>query len=64
MDIDQAVGVYRRKAEQVLGTDKPSEFISRDKMDELVNMYLTRSQMNNISSGYSSGSAALMMLRS
>lgn len=63
MDIDQAVEVYKRKAQQVLGTDKPSEFISGDKMDELVNMYLTRSQMNNLSSGYSSGSAALMMLR-
>ncbi|KUP94750.1 DUF1217 domain-containing protein [Tritonibacter horizontis] len=63
MDIDQAVEVYKRKAEQVLGTDKPSEFISGDKMDDLVNLYLTRSQMRSIGSGYSSGSAALMMLR-
>ncbi|OIQ28200.1 MAG: hypothetical protein BM562_13250 [Alphaproteobacteria bacterium MedPE-SWcel] len=63
MDIDQAVEVYKRKAEDILGTDKPSEFIAGDKMDDLVNMYLTRAQMKSISSGYSSGNAALMMLR-
>ena len=64
MDIDKAVEIYKRKAQEVLGTDKPSEFIAGDKMDDLVNRYLTRSQMNDINSGYSSGSAALMMLRS
>ncbi|MCG7628165.1 DUF1217 domain-containing protein [Epibacterium sp. MM17-32] len=64
MDIDQAVEVYKRKAKDVLGTDKPSEFIAGDKMDDLVNLYLTRAQMNSINSGYSSGNAALMMLRS
>lgn len=64
MDIDKAVDVYKRKAQEVLGTDKPSEFIAGDKMDDLVNRYLTRAQMNDINSGYSSGSAALMMLRS
>ncbi len=65
MDIDQAVEVYKRKAKEVLGTDKPSEMIAAGKMDELVNLYLTRSQMNTYNGGgYSSGSAALMMLRS
>jgi len=64
MDIDQAVEVYKRKAKDVLGTDKPSEFIAGDKMDDLVNLYLTRAQMSSINSNYSSGNAALMMLRS
>ncbi|MFP3548106.1 hypothetical protein SB748_32505, partial [Rhizobium sp. SIMBA_035] len=51
MDIDKAVEVYKRKAQEVLGTDKPSEFIAGDKMDDLVNRYLTRAQMNDINSG-------------
>ncbi|WP_254868467.1 DUF1217 domain-containing protein [Phaeobacter sp. HF9A] len=63
MDVDRAVEVYKRKSIQVLGTDKPSEFIAQGKMDDLVNLYLTRSQLNSRSSGFSSGNAALMMLR-
>ncbi len=65
MDIDQAVEVYKRKAKAVMGTDKPSEMIAAGKMDDLVNLYLTRSQMINFNSGGTSGSsAALLMLRS
>lgn len=64
MDIDQAVEVYKRKAKAVMGTDKPSEMIAAGKMDELVNLYLTRSQMKNFNSGGSSSSSvALLMLR-
>lgn len=64
LDIDQALEVYKRKAEQVMGSDDPADFVDSENLDRMVDLYLTRSQLTGgSSSGYSSGNTALMLLR-
>lgn len=61
MDVDQALEVYKNKANQVLGTEDPSVFANAENMDSLVDRYLARAQIANFSSG-SSNNYALMIL--
>ncbi len=62
LDVDQQVGVYQRKAEQVFGSSDPAQFTDADTLDKLVKTYLLRSQLTDTSS-VSSGSAALQLLQ-
>ena len=62
LDVDQQVGMYQRKAEQLFGSSDPAQFGDTGTLDKLVKTYLLRAQLTDTSS-ISSGSAALQLLQ-
>ena len=61
MDIEVALGVYKSRARQVLGSDDPSVFANSSNMKGLIDRYLATSQIGG-SEGGSSGNSALLSL--
>lgn len=63
MDIEVALGVYKNRAQQVLGSDDPSVFANSENMQGLIDRYLATSQINSSGGGSSSNSAVLGLFR-
>lgn len=64
LDIDHQLDVFRDKAGRVFGDGEIGQFSDPEKMDELVRLFLARSEINGISASLSSGSIALSLLQS
>lgn len=63
LDLDRQLTTFREKTERVLGNGDIAQFASQDKREELIRLFLVRSQVNQ-SRSLNSGSVALTMLQS
>jgi hypothetical protein len=63
IDLDQQLTTFQDRARSVFGTDKIADFIAPDKQEDLLRMFLIRSEANN-SAAITSGNIALTLLRS
>lgn len=63
LDIDQQLTSFKSRAQQVFGTDSVDDFADPQRQEELLRMFLVRSEAN-ASNGLSSGSIALSLLQS
>ncbi|WP_226551498.1 MULTISPECIES: DUF1217 domain-containing protein [Celeribacter] len=62
LDLDQQLTSFRDKAKQYLGNSEVSQFADPEKKDELVKLFLIRSEINAGSTGTSAASNALALL--
>lgn len=63
LDLDQQLGIYREKAEKLLGSTDPAVLADPAKVEDLVRGFLLRSEINAGSGAFSGGSAALTLLQ-
>lgn len=63
LDLDKQVEYLRDRASAVFGSSEIDQFADPDRFEELNRMFLVRSQINQISSGMSSGAIALTLLQ-
>lgn len=63
LDLDKQVGLLRERAAAVFGDGEIDQFSDPEKLDELNRLFLVRSQVNQLSSGLSSGAIALTLLQ-
>jgi hypothetical protein len=63
IDLDQQLSTFKNRALFVFGTDNISDFTAPEKREDLLRMFLIRSEAQ-FSSGISSGNIALTLLRS
>ena len=64
IDLDQQVSQIKDKAQTRFGTSDPAIFADLERGEELIELYLLRSQILSPVSGYSSASVALTLLQS
>ncbi len=64
LDIDRQLEVYKERALATFGSDDPGQFTDPDKQEDLVRLYLLRSQVQNFNSQVSAGQNALVLLQS
>ncbi|MCB2124410.1 MAG: DUF1217 domain-containing protein [Rhodobacteraceae bacterium] len=64
LDLDQQLGVFRERAERVLGDAEISQFADPGKIGNLVRVFLLRAESGAAASVYSARSAALTLLQS
>lgn len=62
LDLDQQLTAFRDKAEQYLGKSEVSQFSDPEQQDELVQLFLIRSELESTTSNYSPASNALALL--
>lgn len=62
VDIDQQLAVFKDRSQRIFGVSDPSQFANTETLENLVNTYLARSQINNFGGGASSGQIALTLL--
>lgn len=63
IDLDQQLTTFQDRARSVFGTDKIADFTAPDKQEDLLRLFLIRSEANN-SAAITSGNIALTLLRS
>ncbi|MEL6883407.1 MAG: DUF1217 domain-containing protein [Pseudomonadota bacterium] len=61
-DIDQQLAVFQDRAERLFSVTDPADLADPDIMQNVVNTYLARSQINSFSTGTSGASIALTLL--
>ncbi len=64
LDIDDQLEIMRDRAEAVFGDGEIDQFSDPEKLEELNRLFLARSQINDLSTGMSSGAIALTLLQS
>jgi len=64
LDLDSQVEYMRERAAAVFGDSEIDQFSDPERLDELNRLFLVRSQINDLSSGMSSGAIALTLLQS
>ncbi|MEL7091360.1 MAG: DUF1217 domain-containing protein [Pseudomonadota bacterium] len=62
VDIDQQLEVFKDRADRVLGISDPAELADPEVLENVINTFLARSQLNAFGSGASSGQIALTLL--
>jgi hypothetical protein len=62
LDLDQQVGIFKEKAESILGSSDPADFGTDEVLDKLVKQYILRDSIVNGLTSTSSGSVALQLL--
>ena len=62
VDIDQQLDVFKERSNRILGISDPSEFADPEILDNVINTFLARSQLNSFGGGASSGQIALTLL--
>lgn len=62
-DLDQQLGEFKKRAQQFLGSSDPAMFKDPAKVEELVKLFLVRSDIAAGPSGMTRGSAALSILQ-
>ena len=63
IDIDQQLEVFKDRASRQFGSDDPADFADPEFMDDIINTYVARAQLESFSSGQSSGNIALTLLQ-
>jgi hypothetical protein len=63
LDIDLQLSNFKERAESVFGTSNPDDFLNPEKQDDLIRMFLVRSEANN-GAASSSAQTALVLLQS
>lgn len=63
IDIDQQLGIFKDRAQAILGTDQISELGDEEMQQNLITRFVIRDQIDSFSSGLSSGSIALTLLQ-
>ncbi|WBL33280.1 DUF1217 domain-containing protein [Sinirhodobacter sp. HNIBRBA609] len=61
LDVDQQLGIYRSRTEQVFGASDPAQFAQPDRIEELIKTYLLRAELGG-GAAASSQSIALQLL--
>ncbi len=61
LNLDQQLGIFKSRAEQILGSNDVGTFTEPDKQEKLIRLYLIRSEAST--AGLSSGSVALSLLQ-
>lgn len=62
LDVDRQLEVYKEKAEAYFGSEDLSQFAEPEKRDELIKLFMIRSDMNSGISGYTPMHTALTIL--
>lgn len=62
VDIDQQLDVFKERSNRILGISDPSEFADPEILENVINTFLARSQLNSFGAGASSGQIALTLL--
>jgi len=62
LDVDKQVDILTDKAQQRFGEKSIDVFTDPEKVEDVINQYLLREQINNGPSGFTSGSTALALL--
>lgn len=63
LDIDQQLGIFKDRAEQVFGSDGFDQFMTEQGADDLTTKFLARAQLAQITSALSPASTALVLLQ-
>lgn len=63
LDIDLQLSTFRDRAESVFGTDDLADFAAPEKREELIRLFLVRSEIASGQVGYSPGQLALTLLQ-
>lgn len=63
VDLDQQLGEFQKRAEQFLGSSDPAIFTDPAKVEELVKLFLLRTELSGGISASARGSAALSILQ-
>ncbi len=63
LDIDEQLGIFKKKAQQLLGDHQISQFKDPEKIDSLTRTFLVKSELKSLNTAMSSGSIALMLLQ-
>ncbi len=63
-DLDRQLSIFEDRAEAVLGEASVTQFAQPEKLDELVRLFLARSQVNQLPTTTTSASIALTLLQS
>lgn len=64
LDIDKQLEVFKERSNNILGTSDVSDFGNTETLDEIVRVYLARSEIQNLTAQTSAGSTALTLLQS
>ena len=62
VDIDQQLDVFKERSNRILGISDPSEFAEPEILENVINTFLARSQLNSFGAGAASGQIALTLL--
>lgn len=62
LDIDQQLDVFKDRADAVFGTDKVADFADPERQEDLIRLFLLRSEASS-AGGYSAGQVALSLLQ-
>lgn len=63
IDIDRQLGVFKERLERYTGDGSIQQFIDKESMGRITNLYLARSQISESGGGNSPGSNALLLLQ-
>jgi hypothetical protein len=64
LDLDLQLGAFKEKTENAFGSDLIDQFLTEEKQDDLVRLFLLRSDAQNYDAGLSSRKTALVLLQS
>lgn len=64
INLDQQLSVFRKKLQAVTGSSELTQFTDPQAMDKIINRFLARDQINQLSAGSTSSSIALTLLQS
>lgn len=62
LDIDEQLDRFKEKAERTFGTSDVSQFLGEEKLDDLIQTFLLRSELAAMSESMSSANTALVLL--
>lgn len=63
LDLDRQLEIFQDRADSTLGSDSITQFSDPEKVDDLIRVYLARSQVSQFNAATSSASIALTLLR-
>ena len=63
IDIDQQLTTFKERSERVFGTDRLADFTAPAKREEMIRMFLVRSEIASGTAGYSPAQMALALLQ-
>jgi hypothetical protein len=64
LDLDQQLGAFKDAAQRYLGTSNATDFADGETREDLIRLFLVRSEVSGTSAGLSGQSAALSLLQS
>jgi hypothetical protein len=64
IDIDQQLEIFKERAQSVLGSEDPAQFVDEEAREDVITKFILRNQIDGFGGGQSSTSIALTLLRS